>query len=510
MTDLTRRDALALGALLGGSAALAGVGAAAAAPSAPGVPLDTLPSLPVIRSRNGVLRTTLVATPRPTRLIGQVTQGLWTYNGLFSGPCLRAAPGDRIDITIRNEVSVPVNIHYHGLWVSPSGQADNVFVEAAPGESLQSRLTIPRSHQGGLFWIHPHVHGYSNEALWRGLSGTFIIDGGVVDLPEYRGCRHRVLVFKGFALDPAAATPTMLPVDQASAELVQFAVNGALNPTMVMRPGETQVWSLANTANDGFLRIAMDDHRMTVLAEDGYASFTTRKVREYVLAPGARVALAVTASTKPGAYALRSLGYDNGQFGQWLPQTLATVHVGGRPRTPVRAPARIMPVVSWLKEEPVKRRVFTLSASFTPETGPVFYINGKAFDHQDMHASFDVEVDTMEEWVVRTDPSLQQGGVVEGHPFHVHVAHFAVVGRGRWDPATGEATSYHAVEPYGLEDTAQVDAWEYLVMRLKFHKFTGKTVLHCHILLHQDRGMMGVFRIVKPGAGGGEDEHHHH
>ena len=510
MSDLTRRQALSLAALAGGSA-VAGGSVLLGSGSAQAATRDTLPRLPVLRARGGVLKGSLDASTGAAPIDGTLTSGLWTYNGSFVGPCLRLAPGDRMDLTVRNDVTVPINTHFHGFWVDPSGDADNVFIEADPGKSLRSRFEIPRTHPRGLYWYHPHVHGYTNESLWNGLSGPIILEGGVEALPQYRGCRDRLLVFKGFALDPAAATPTMLSVDSASADLVTMTVNGVVNPTMSLRPGETQIWRMGNMGNDGFLRIALDGHRFTVLAIDGHPVFETWTTDEVVLVPGARAEVAVTGVREPGSYALRTLGYNNGKYGIWQPQVLATVQIEGATGTPARAPKTIAPRPAWLNEKPVKRRTFTLSESFSPETGPLFLINGKAFDHQDMHDPFEVEVDTVEEWVVRNNPAVAEGGAVEGHPFHIHVNHFAIVGRGRWDPATGKSVSYRAVEPRGLEDTEQVLPLEYVVLRMKFRRFTGKTVFHCHILFHEDMGMMGAFRIVeKGGAGDGSGGGHEH
>jgi FtsP/CotA-like multicopper oxidase with cupredoxin domain len=502
MTDLTRRQALA-------SAVLAGGGALLGSSIAHAGTRDSLPQIPVLRSRNGVLRAAFAAAAGPAPIDGTRTAGLWTYDGSFVGPCLRVAPGDRVDLTVRNRVSVPINTHFHGWWVDPSGDADNVFVEAQPGAAIRSRLTLPRTHPRGLFWYHPHVHGYTNESVWNGLSGPIIVEGGVESLPQYRGCRDRLLAFKGFALDPQAATPTMLSVEKAGAPQVVTTTNGVVNPTMVIRPGETQIWRMGNMANDGFLRIALDGHSMTVLAIDGVTVFDTWQASEVILAPGARAEVAVTGASEPGTYTLRTLGYDNGPFGQWQPQALATVKVEGPRATPVKAPTAITPRPAWLHEKPVKRRTFTLSESFSDTTGPLFYINGKVFDHQDMHDPFEVVVDTVEEWVVRNDPAVAQGGAVEGHPFHIHVNHFAVVGRGRWDPATGKTLSHRKVEPRALEDTEQVLPNEYVVLKMKFRKFTGKTVFHCHILFHEDLGMMGAFRIVEKDNSGGAGGHEH-
>ena len=511
MTDLTRREAISLGGLAGGTL-LVGASGLMGSASAQAATQDTLPRIPAIRSRGGVLKATLEASTGAAPIDGTLTSGLWTYGGAFVGPCLRLAPGDRMDLTVRNGVTVPINTHFHGFWVDPSGDGDNVFIEAQPGESLRSRFEVPRAHPRGLYWYHPHVHGFTNESVWNGLSGPIVIEGGIEKLPQYRGCLDRVLAFKGFALDPAASTPTMLGVESASAELVTMTVNGVVNPTMSLRPGETQIWRMGNMGNDGFLRIALDGHRFTVLARDGHPVFETWTTEELIIVPGSRVEVAVTGAREPGSYALRTLGYNNGQFGTWMPQVLATVHVAGPPASPARPPAKISPRPAWLDQKPVKRRTFTLSESFSPDTGPLFYVNGKVFDHQDMHDPFEVEVDSVEEWVIRNDPSVAAGGVLEGHPFHVHVNHFAVVGRGTWDANTGETLTHRTVEPRSLEDSEQVLPGQYIVLRMKFRKFRGKTVLHCHILLHEDRGMMGAFRIVdkvKGGETGGDHDHGH-
>ena len=502
MSGLTRREALGLAAVAGGAVLLGG-------PSAQAGTRETLPRIPVIRSRNGVLKARLEAVAGAAALDRVTTDGLWTYDSSFVGPCLRLSPGDRMDLTVHNGVPVPINTHFHGFWVDPSGDADNVFIEARPGGSLRSRFHLPRAHPSGLFWYHPHVHGYTNESVWSGLSGPIIVNGGVEALPQYRGCRERLLVFKGFALDPAASTPTMLPVDSASADLVIMTVNGVVNPTMALRPGETQTWRMGNMGNDGFLRIALDDHRFTVLATDGHPVFETWTTKEVTLAPGARVEVAVTGAKDPGSYSLRTLGYDNGQYGRWSAQVLATVVIEGEPGVPARAPKAITARPAWLEEQPAKRRTFTLSESFTPATGPLFYINGEVFSHEDIHDPFEVEVDTVEEWVVRNDPSRAEGGVLEGHPFHIHVNHFAIVGRGRWDPATGKALTYRKVEPRGLEDTERVLPGEYVVLKMKFLRFTGKTVFHCHILFHEDLGMVAAFQIVQKSSGSSGDNHAH-
>ena len=509
MTDLSRRNVLALAGLAGAATALAAAPAAAAMRSRDDAVVDTLPRIPEIRSRNGLLRATLTAQSGPAMINGQQVQGLWTYNGRFEGTCLRLNPGDRLELTVRNRTPVPINTHFHGLWVSPSGVADNVFVAAASGDSLTSRFDIPSDHDGGNFWYHPHVHGYTNESVWNGLTGPIIINGGVTALPRYAGCRDRLLVFKGFRLDPEAAEPTMQSVFTAQAQDIQFTVNGAYQPVMALRPRETQIWRLANTGNDGYLRVSLDDHELTVLSIDGAPVFDPWTTSEVLLLPGSRAEIAVTGAEKPGAYALRTLGYNNGRYGQWMPQVLATVQVGGAMGSTVKPPKSIAKRPGWLDEKPVKRRDFTLSEAFVDNT-PEFYINGEMFGHQDMHDSFEVQRGTVEEWVFRNDPAVEDGGVVEGHPIHIHVNHFVVVAVGTWDPKTGKVTKVEKVEAKGLRDTVDVGPRRFVVLRTKFRRYPGKTVFHCHTLFHEDMGMMGAFTIVEGKPSGGTGQGHGH
>ena len=511
MTDLSRREVLALAGVAGAASVFAAAPALAAADPRRDAVVDTLPRVPEIRSRNGLLKATLTAKTGAAMIAGTSTQGLWTYNGLFVGPCLRVNPGDRLELTVRNQTPVPINTHFHGCWVSPHGDADNVFIEAEPGKSLTSRLTFPAAHEGGPFWYHPHVHGNTNESVWYGLSGPIIVNGGVTALPQFAGCRNRLLVFKGFCLDPKAAKPTMMSVETAEAKDTLFTINGAYQPIMALRPGETQIWRLANTGNDGFLRVSLDDHEFTVLSTDGAPVFAPWTTSEVLLVPGARLEVAVTGSDKPGGYALRTTGFNNGRYGEWLPQVLATVQVGGPSGKSAKAPKSIAARPSWIDEKPVKRRLFTLSEGFVDNT-PQFYVNGKVFDHQDMHDPFEVQLGTVEEWVVRNDPAIDVGGAFEGHPFHIHVNHFAVVAVGEWNPQTGKVTSYEEVEPQGLRDAVEVGARRFVVLRTKFKKFHGKTVFHCHILFHEDMGMMGAFKIVEgmPSDSGGAGHDHRH
>jgi len=427
--------------------------------------------------------------------MGALTEGLFTYDAHFVGPCLVASPGDRLELRVLNRTPIDINTHLHGFHVTPKGRGDNVFLEVPPGGVVDTQLTIPKDHEGGLDWYHPHVHGVTNESVFQGLAGPFVIRGGAHSLPGMGGLVRRLLVFKAHQFLSDVSPPTMVPAAQASTAKFTFTINGALQPNLAIRPGESQLWALANMTPGAFLRLRLDGHRFIVLAEDGNNGFAPWSADELDVPPGKRFEVLVTAPRESRTLQLSTLGFVNGPVVSPA-QQLASVEVSGPPARGAEAPRHMTVAPGWIERAPRRQRVFTLSRNNLP-TGPVFLINGQAYDHHDAHDPFDVEVESIEEWVVRNDPRLESGGVaMETHPFHIHVNNFVVVGRGTWDPATGKTLNYQPLRPFGEKDNEVVAPNEYVVLKMKFERFTGKTVFHCHILVHEDKGMMEAFRIT--------------
>lgn len=152
---------------------------------------------PETHSASGMLDTTITAAPGPVRLGDRTFTGL-LYNGAYVPPTLRARLGDTLRITFRNNLAdpswidqsgylgpicssadPPSNLHFHGMSVSPQGNSDNVFIHVYPGETFQYEVRIPASgRQGpGLFWYHPHAHGFVDDQILGGMSGALVVDG---------------------------------------------------------------------------------------------------------------------------------------------------------------------------------------------------------------------------------------------------------------------------------------------------------------------------------------------
>ena len=182
------------------------------------------------------------------------------------------------------------------------------------------------------------------------------------------------------------------------------------------------------------------------------------------------------------------------------------VRVKGEPAKSVTLPEGIGDKPSWLSGPVKRRRVLTLSQNVV-DGQPLFYIDGMLYDNLTMADVPRVLVNSTEEWVVRNASSPMGGSPhPEDHPFHIHINGFAVVERGDWNPATNQVSNRQIIVPRGEADTENVPSNGYIKFRTKFADYVGRSVYHCHILFHEDHGMMGVFDVVNedgigPGPG---------
>ena len=132
----------------------------------------------VLSSVNGRLDVTLVASMATHE--GAI-DGALAYNAGPVGPTLRVRPGDRVNLTLRNALNAPTNLHTHGLNVSPAGMGDDVFATVAPGDERSYVYEIPGDHHSGTFWYHPHRHGTVAAQVAAGLFGAIIVDDEIDD-----------------------------------------------------------------------------------------------------------------------------------------------------------------------------------------------------------------------------------------------------------------------------------------------------------------------------------------
>jgi FtsP/CotA-like multicopper oxidase with cupredoxin domain len=202
-------------------------------------------------------------------------------------------------------------LHFHGLHVSPSGNADNVFLEIPPGESQIYEFSLPQDHRGGTYWYHPHVHHLIARQLWAGLAGLLIVRGELDDIAEIRDADEEFLVLKDFGLDANGdlLTPDPTPQTMQGREGDLVLVNGELNPTFRMPKDGLVRLRFLNASVARYYRLQLEDHPMYLIVTDGGPIAEPFEMGELLLAPGERAEVLVRGERSPGQYRLMNLPY---------------------------------------------------------------------------------------------------------------------------------------------------------------------------------------------------------
>ncbi|MFK0017287.1 multicopper oxidase family protein [Streptomyces sp. NPDC091027] len=400
----------------------------------------------------------------------------FTYNGLYMPPTLRARPGDVIELRMTNHVDQDTNIHLHGLHVSPRPPADDIFIAIGYGQTRNYRYELPKSILPGTYWYHSHAHFYSAAQVAGGESGVLIIDDLRQYLPrDLKYVTEHTIGLKDDQVDGDSIKTSPLSIGAAT----NRTVNGQQNPVIHMRPGETQLWRLANIGANIYYKLHLPGSTFHVIGQDGHPVHRVYSADSLVIAAGARFDVLVQAGQEPGVAQLETLPYNTGSAGNQFPQAdLATVVTEGKPMRPATIPTTFGPAKDLTHADIAARKtvVYTENAA-----GTEFYINGRTYDPD--RIDFTSRLNTVEEWTV-VNASDEQ------HSFHVHTNQFQLM-----------SVNGTPVSPSrGWYDTITVPARGSVVVRTQFLDFTGKTVLHCHILNHENMGMMAVLDIVRNGV----------
>jgi FtsP/CotA-like multicopper oxidase with cupredoxin domain len=439
-----------------------------------------------VASRDGVLDLRLSAAPG-VRLAGRDTSA-WGFNGSSPGPTLLVRPGDLLRVRLVNHLDQPTNLHTHGLHVSPQGVGDNPFVTVDPGGSFDYEIRIPANHPAGTFWYHPHHHGTVADQIFAGLAGALLIQSGS-DLPVTGD--HLLLVTDTTLDSTGRVVPPSPAATMMGREGELVLVNGQHRPDITAAPGALQRWRVINGCVSRVLALRLEHHRLVQVALDGVFLPAPVDRDQVVLAPGNRADLLVH-PTAAGRYALVSQPYNRGTFrmgGTGMagagsaatggPIILAALAVSGPATTSAALPATLpAPPVS---QGPVsRRRQLTLAMGMgmgggVGMGGMSFTIDGRTFDPgRDDHTA---TLGTTEEWtVVNTSPM--------DHPFHLHAWPFRVMAASPGAPLTGVR-----------QDVVLIPARGWVRLRIPFTDYPGRSVYHCHILDHEDRGMMGTINV---------------
>jgi suppressor of ftsI len=421
-------------------------------------------------SVNGILNATIETTEQEVRF-GEIKVNGMVYNGDYAGVVLRAYPGDVMNITLVNHLQEATNLHWHGLHVSPQGNSDNMHVMVAPGQSYAYKIDIPRDQPPGLYWVHAHIHGKSESQIRAGLSGIVVVEGLEKQLPQIAGLEEKILVLKDYQF-----TESDNPYVRALHRLVR-TINGRLMSDITMRPNETQFWRFSNQSPNLIYNLVLKGHKFRIIATDGVATNAEQIVDRLTILPGGRMEVLVDAA-KVGSYDLVVENTITGSgFHQSLQRTLARVTVAGD-TTIVTADMKEFPDRLDLRTKTInEKRTFSFTQLNDDKN---FFINGKKFDH--MRIDTRVPLGNIEEWTIRNDSD-------DMHVFHIHQLHFQVA------EINGKPQAFEGyVDDVRVPERGQVK----LILPFIDRQIIGTFMYHCHVLKHEDGGMMANIEVYDP------------
>jgi suppressor of ftsI len=438
----------------------------------------------------------------------QTGKAAFSFDGREVPPVIRTRPGEDIRLTYVNEMSTHsqedcvdapcmnmTNLHFHGLHVSPNAPQDDVItMMAMPGQSLHYVVNIPLDQPPGLYWYHTHPHGESYRQDLDGMSGAIVIDGMERYVPEVRHIREQILVLRDQVAegnDPAASElrrRVEIPATRCGASTEQpervFTVNGTVRPQIAIAPGEHQFWRILNASPDRYVDLKVDTEQLEIVALDGMPlAFHDPKRRvefaDHILVPPAGRVEAIVTGPKPGAHAsLRTLCFDTGPDGDPNPAMVLADIVDAPQPTHGTLPDSVAPRLPVYK--PVSRKLVTkienspsdFVVTFT-EDKKGFYINGKKYGPLDP-PMISVPIGAFHHWRVVNDTH-------EVHPFHIHQVHFLAYAQ----------NGQHLKRPEWL-DTVNVPVEGNVDLMMDFTDpiIRGVSLFHCHLLSHEDKGMM--------------------
>ena len=509
---------------------------------------------PELRSSGGRLSARLPVrmTDRTKVSIAGCPVTLRTYRGELVGPTLRVRPGDVLAPMLANElpresraqvdsqfqqengnaylVMHPysfntTNLHTHGLHVSPERNSDNVLLAIAPHDSLRYHIALPANHTRGTYWYHAHTHGSTAIQVGSGMEGALIVDDDPAKIPaslRAANAAEKIMVFQTILYDTAGRADNIASYFPDSPQTDTLCregnsgctwnnshrrtlINGQIVPVIRMRPGEVQRWRFIDAAFRENLGLRLEGHALHEIALDGIYTGridTWSPNQDIVLGPGYRSDVLVQASSRPGRYNLidDSLSARRGLRGVAEPQeVLAILEVAGDPMQmalPTQAEmAALNPfpgVDLTTTSNQVQETQFKLGSGMSSaDPRNSFQSNYSAFDDSRIHY---VQLNNIDMWSITTvgDPGAVDTANANGavpplpHVFHIHVNPFQVY---RAAPDGSRQLVW--------KDTQIIPAGDTVNVFTHYLDFVGKFVLHCHILDHEDLGMMEVVEVVR-------------
>ncbi|MGC1907730.1 MAG: multicopper oxidase domain-containing protein [Candidatus Acidiferrum sp.] len=474
------------------------------------------------------------ASPAPTKNSAKEmngADGATTENRTMGGGTTPACANGAMKAT-------STNLHFHGLTVPPTCHQDDVMhtMIATGSAPYEYKFQIPADEPPGLYWYHPHIHGFTKAQVLGGASAALVVEGIERAIPDLAGLHERVLIVR----DQNLANPDAAPVDDAKLPPVVLDADGdvmntgtgtgkpaedlTLNyvpvpypnyppATITMKPGERQLWRVLNASAITYLSLQVlfgpQVQAVEVVALDGVPIHPkSAGLNHYILLthlgvpPGGRIEFVLKGPAEGVMASLVTRSVNTGAMGENDP-TRAIANIVAKAdapepqsslaKNPVPLPTS---ATTWLRDvTPVRvRRLFFSETPLDPKdpnSPPTFYLTvdgetPKAFDPSSDLPNIVTHQGDVEDWILENRSQ-------ELHAFHIHQTHFALM----------EFFGLTVNEPF-LRDTVNVPYWDgknpvYPRVRLRMDfrdpNAVGTYPFHCHLLEHEDSGMMGLIRV---------------
>ncbi|MDQ3023411.1 MAG: multicopper oxidase family protein [bacterium] len=473
-----------------------------------GQPLRTLTAVSDVNPDPRIVEFDLVALESQVELQDGTRTTVWTYNGMLPGPLIEANAGDQVVVRFLNLLPEPTTIHWHGVRLIHAMDGSHASQHpVATGKTFEYRFTLP---DPGLYWYHPHVNGSRQVA--RGLYGAIVVHGGSASAGSDGGQAQghvppeRVLVLSDIMLDsdsqvmdPSAAHQ-MTPLQHALGhEGNVLLVNGQIEPRIGMRPGSHERWRIVNCCTSRYINLAIPGQQFTVLGLDSDLAQQPALMDALLLAPGERADILVSAPEESGAATLTALPYSRihgFEYDPGPPRTLSQISYSGKlagnpapvfmhtalPTAPAIAAERGLQFAA--KMDPALDAVLPREAHMVGhgdagDGTAEFIINMRSFPNVPV---IEAQLDTWEQWTINNHSEMD-------HPFHLHGFRFLVL-------------DVNGVEPplrcwkdtVNLPGSAGGDVTVRLLVSFDGHP--GLWPYHCHILHHQELGMMAEVNVT--------------
>jgi len=425
-------------------------------------------------------------------------------NGAYLGPTIRCRENDRVTLRVRNSLTESTTLHWHGLRI-PAASDGGPHQIIEPGTVWETSFAIKQ--KAALCWYHSHLMGHTGEQVLRGLAGLFLIEDDQrhsLNLPSDYGVDDIPLVIQDRRFHADGSFDYVLAMHDTMMGYKGnvVLVNGTANPHVILRRQRSRLRVL-NASNSRIYTLGRDDGaELIVIGSDGGLLERPARLSRVRLGPGERIEILVDMQANQ---TVRLMSYpDRVTAGGMGPGMMMAGMAGNTETFPIielrpaqlettdlSLPERLIYVPDWTAAQASRTRTFTLDMPMMgmgmggmmggPRMEGMMGINGRSMNRSRVDER--VSMGSVEIWAMKNTTPL-------AHPFHIHGVQFRTLDR------NGESPLPHE---HGLKDTVLVDPGSTVRVITEFSDFADPQrpyMYHCHILEHEDAGMMGQFVVA--------------